>query len=365
MIACLSQEISSCELCVVFAKRWAYQLPQISATGDIPMKILTGIVVALLALWCGGWFAASWWANGRIGEVIEIQRQRGVEIDCADRAMSGFPFNMGVGCNSVTIRQADGSQIDAGAVRTAASLTAPGEANVEIDSPLTFHAGDNVFEANWKKLGAFVDATFDGGFDLTSFAFDGLTATNGEITAGVKTGTGLLRPQASEDVQNPGNLEAAVSLGGVTADIPGVTKLPPFSIQLDAMLEDGYRDIVEQQLSAVEVLNDGAKGEIRKAKLELSDGGKLVLGGPFELDENGILSGSVTVGLANPEAVMAWARSVSPALEQPVSLLTQSVAGMGVQTTLGGEQVRAIELTIDKGEVRLGFIKLLDLPPLK
>ena len=329
------------------------------------MKILTGTLIAVLALWCGGWFAGSWWANGKIGELIEVQRQRGVEIDCADRAMRGFPFNMGVGCDSVTIRQLDGSRIDLGAVRTAASLTAPGEASVEIDGPLTVPAGSNTLEANWKKMEAFADATFDGGFDLTSFAFDTLTARSGEITAGVNTGTGFLRPQKSNDAESSDNLEATVSLGDVTADVPGTVTLPPFSIELDAMLEGGYRDLVEQRLSAAEIINDGAQGEIRRLKLDLPDGGKLVLGGPLQLDENGILSGTVTIGLINPEAVMAWARSISPALDQPVSLLAQSVAGMGAPTVLGDEKVRAIELTIDRGEVRLGFIKLLDLPPLK
>lgn len=329
------------------------------------MKILIGILIAVLVLWCGGWFAASWWADGKIAEVIEVQRQRGVEIDCADRSMRGFPLNMGVGCDRVTISQPDGSQIDMGAVRTVASLTAPGEAQAEVDGPLTVQVGGTTFEANWGKLEAFADVRLDGGFDLTSFAFDGFIATRGEVSAGADTGAGFLRPQKADNAESSDNLEATITLGGMTADIPGVATLPSFSIELDAMLEDGYRDLVEQRLPVWEILLDGAQGEIRKAKLELPDGGKLVFGGPLQLDENGILSGTVTVGLANPEAVMAWARLVSPALEQPVSLLTQSVAGMGAEATLGGEQVRAIELTINKGEVRLGFIKLIDLPPLK
>ncbi|MGI9357418.1 MAG: DUF2125 domain-containing protein [Rhizobiaceae bacterium] len=330
------------------------------------MKFLVGIVIAILVLCCGGWFAASRWADGKIADVIEVQRQRGVEIDCADRAMGGFPFSMGVGCESITIRQPDGSQIDAGAVRSAASLTAPGEARIEIDSPFTVQSGRATLEAHWRKLEAFADATFDGGFERVSFSSHDLTIASGDISVILGSVSGkALRSKAYEKDRNSDGLYSQISLNDVTARLPNDISIPHFSIDMDGTLDDGYRDFVVRRLTVAEVMADGAHGVLQSAKLEMPNDGKLVLAGPFELGADGLLSGKVKVGIANPKAVKVWARAVSPALEQPASLLAKSVAEMGAETTLGGEEVRAIELTIDKGEVRLGFIKLLDLPALR
>ncbi len=329
------------------------------------MKILTGILIFLAVLWTGAWFAISSWLNGTIADAFEQQREKGMEINCVDQGMRGFPFNMGLGCGSVSVAQPDGSKIDFGALRTAASLTSPGEAHAEIDGPLTIQAGGSEVKADWTSLKTFIDLTFDGGFDIATFSFADLKLNTGPALFEAGNGNALLQPQAtSGETPQARHLETRVSVGGLKAEIPGTVSITPFTLDFDAMLEDGYQDLFIKQVPADELFTDGAKGSIRKAAIILPEGGKLVLSGPLELGTDGLLSGTMKVGLANPEQITAWARSISPALEQPMSLLTQSIAGMGAANIIAGEDVRSIELTIDRGEVRLGFIKLTDIPPL-
>ncbi len=329
------------------------------------MKIITWIVIVLAVLWSAAWFAISSWLDGTITDAIKQQQEDGLEITCADQGMRGFPFSMGLGCDKVSIVQPNGSQIDFGALRTAASLTSPGEAYAEIDSPMTIQLGGSDVKADWTSLKTFIDLNFGGGFDMTTFSFAGLKLNTGSAAIEAQSGDALVRPQpASGDQPQSGHLETEISLGDLQARLPGAVSIAPFTLKFDALLEDGYRDLFVNQIPANKLFDDGAKGEIRKAALLLPDGGKLVLSGPLELSDDGLLSGTVAIGLAKPDEVTAWARSISPALEQPISLLTQSVAGMGAPTTLAGEEVRSIELTIERGEVRLGFIKLADIPPL-
>ena len=113
------------------------------------------------------------------------------------------------------------------------------------------------------------------------------------------------------------------------------------------------------------VIRDGAEFEIRNLSLSLPDGGRLAFAGPLSVGEDGLLSGQIDVGVAEPEAVARWAGAINPQLAQQVGMVTQAVAGMGKSANFGGSELRSITLTIDRGVVRLGFIQLPDpIPPL-
>ena len=58
------------------------------------------LILVLFALWFGGWYAFANYADGKIAEAIDNTSQRGINIDCTNRAMRGFPFRIGHGACS-------------------------------------------------------------------------------------------------------------------------------------------------------------------------------------------------------------------------------------------------------------------------
>ncbi|MDD9911299.1 MAG: DUF2125 domain-containing protein [Ahrensia sp.] len=326
------------------------------------MKVLYGLVATLALLWTAGWFGLSYWVDAQLDRVIDVQRQNGMTIACSDRSMRGFPFYLGPACDSLSIEGADGSTVISGAVRSSVSLTAPGEAMLELDGPVQVQSGATTLLADWNSLSAFIDATFDGGFDLASFAVADLKVQSNAAQVSAVSGHGDVKPTTPGDANPRRDLTLALALKGLSTEISETTT-SPVDLDINATLDDAYRDLVERRLPWQLALADGASADIQQIRLVVPGEGVLSLAGPLQIGADGLVSGTVSVGLSNPQTLQNWALSVSPALEQSFALLAQSVAGMGVERNVLGMQLRAIDLTIDRGAVRLGFIKLIDLPP--
>ena len=92
--------------------------------------------------------------------------------------------------------------------------------------------------------------------------------------------------------------------------------------------------------------------------------GAIALSGPLTLSPEGFLSGTVSIGLQNRDGLAQWAQTLDPNAAQAVATLAQAVAGMGAARRFDGEEMPAIDLTLDDGNVSLGFIRLGRIPPL-
>ena len=130
-------------------------------------------------------------------------------------------------------------------------------------------------------------------------------------------------------------------------------------------MKDGYRDLVDRRLPIKTVLSDGANVRLANLVLSLEGGGKLGFSGPIRLSEDGLISGKVRMGISEPKSIGAWASRIDPNFQQAVAALAQATAGMGKPSKIGGNEMKTISVDIKRGEVRLGFIKLGKIPPVK
>lgn len=129
-------------------------------------------------------------------------------------------------------------------------------------------------------------------------------------------------------------------------------------------LKDGTTDLLANRMPLSQVLADGAGFDIELALLDVGDGA-IALSGPLTLSPQGLLSGTVSIGLQGRDGLARWARSLDPNAAQAVATLAQAVAGMGATRSFGDRDMPAIDLTLDEGDVRLGFINLGRIAPLQ
>ena len=63
------------------------------------------IVVILAAAWVGGWFWLAGWVDRNAEPTLAKIARRGVEVDCQNRTIVGFPFALRVACGKTAVAE--------------------------------------------------------------------------------------------------------------------------------------------------------------------------------------------------------------------------------------------------------------------
>ena len=149
---------------------------QTGASGVSRKYVRLAIAVVLaIALYTGGWFYAASWLKDRLTAQLSASAQGLHSASCGNLDVRGFPFRIGVFCDSVAIDdRPSGLSATFGALRSAAQVYRPGHAVLELDGPAQVRmTPDLVFNVDWDLLRASVVAWTDG-LDRASVAYDGL-----------------------------------------------------------------------------------------------------------------------------------------------------------------------------------------------
>lgn len=315
----------------------------------------------IFALWFGGWFAFAHYVDGKLGEGIKQAEADGLKIGCENRDVIGFPFRIGVECDQTFITtKRDAFRLEAGALKTAAQLYAPGKMVAELSSPFRTWAGTEQVVGNWENLRLFANANFSGGFELVSLTSKALDLTAAGNTIKFAEGGVHLRPTPSQI----SNLDLALNTRGLSGTFAAAPNLPPLDMVVDAQLTDGYQQLILGRKPFRQMLREGLEAQIRSAVFTMEGDGQFAVAGPLSVHEDGTLSGKLRLGIANPDAVKTWVSQINPQLASVVGNLAQAVNGMGAATKFGTQDIPSIEVTITRGEAKLGFITLGKIPPI-
>jgi hypothetical protein len=337
----------------------------------IPYRWLRVFIWALLlvaVIWTAVWFAASQWLDNKVGDITTSLSNRGTEIECANRTVSGFPFSMKVNCEKLGVVTVRGTErADFGALSTGASVFSPDVITSELKAPFITYAGGKELRANWSSLQAKVDANLQGGFDEFLLRSNRLNLSRDGLDVSARIHMMRFKPVRWTRKTDVGNtsLNFGFSTKQLALKAPNGVDIPPADIRGVAILKDGYRDLVDRRLPIKTVLSDGANVRLANLVLSLEGGGKLGFSGPIRLSEDGLISGKVRMGISEPKSIGAWASRIDPNFQQAVAALAQATAGMGKTSKIGGNEMKTISVNIKRGEVRLGFIKLGKIPPVK
>ena len=313
---------------------------------------LVGVLVALFALYSAGWF---WTANRLKTEtagLIAALASKGVQADCANMAVAGYPLRLAVTCDSLAYQDdARAVAASAGSVDAAASLFVPLWPSADFRGPLrTVAPGMTPLWIDW----------------------DGLRATTAlwwplpsRLTLAAEGLSGQTDPEDGDPVQlfSAGNAEAEFRpVGGdlaysgrvsdleIDAEAIGGRQVPPLDASGDATIKNG--------LALLRTGTRSLRGQsIDIGKLQLSSGeARVTLSGPLSVDEQGLIDARLEIRLRNPKAVGEVLGGVIP---ERKSQIEQGFAALAM---LGGG---ALPLTVVKGKASLGFIPLGRIGPVR
>ena len=317
---------------------------------------LAAAVVLAVALYTGGWFYAAGRLTDRLAGRLDASRGEMVSLTCGDLSVRGFPFRIGVFCDTVGVDdRPSGLSATFGALRSAAQVYRPGHAVVELDGPAQVRVTpDRVFVADWSLLRASAVAWTDG-LDRGSLAYDGLkgrlTVPSAAFSLGVSVGHGEAHLRRSGEA-----LDAAGAAERLSLDL-GDRVLPPLDVAVDMTIADAAGWI-----SAEGPPDDapyGAKVELRRLSLDLGEGRRAALSGPLTIGEDGYLSGTLDLDI---EGISVWRDRIAeafPEVEETARRIAQAILGLS-----GGKERAVVKLNLRDGTVYLGPFPIAFLPPI-
>ena len=311
------------------------------------------LLVLLFGLYSGGWFYLADKISSEFGQTISELNARGVEADCANFRVSGYPLRLAVDCDGMAYEDDAGNvAASAGAMTAVTSLVRPLLAEATVRGPLrTVAPGMPPLWLDWDNLNASAKLFWPlpRKISLVADGFSGQTdpadesdpvqlfsATKAQLDL-EPDGQNIVYSGQFEDLEIPPE-----ALDGRT--------VPPLDGVGAVTLKDGVALIRSRPQSlrgqAVEIAN-----------LELSSGeAHISVSGPAAVDAEGLLDADLVIKLRNPQAVAAI---LATAIPEQASKINQGFAALAM---LGSEP--SLPLKVVKGKAVLGFIPLGNIKPI-
>ncbi|HTN97809.1 MAG TPA: DUF2125 domain-containing protein [Nordella sp.] len=325
-------------------------------------------ILLFIILYSGAWFLAAHLLQGKLQAFLGDQRAAPVSVDCGGMNVAGFPFRIGLFCDTVRLDDtARGASVSLGALRSAAQVYQPGHAVVELDGPAQIRVSPGLsVSADWSLLHASLRATLSG-LDRLSLTYDQLDGTavlpafDDQAAPG---GTDRLAFAARHGEvhlqQNGGDLDMAASVEGFDAKpADGASFLPPIDGSIDLTLTD-RASLMEAGGLRPGALR-GSKGEIRNLTLDLGEGMVATASGPFSIDDQGLISGELSVTMKNIEG---WRRNlVKTFSDEDETAMVNNIANM-LTALASGRNEATVKLNLRDGIAFLAFFPIGELPRL-
>ena len=309
-------------------------------------------IVDAIAAYTGGWFYAARLVETETGAALAGMNGNGRRASCEEPQARGFPFRLGLFCRSVMYEDARrGLSFQARALRSAAQVYQPWRVVGELDAPGRLEApGLNALALDWESLRA--SARLSQPLpERVSVEARGLTVALDDQAA---TPAQLLTAQSVEAHMRPAgdDLDLALRFGEVRPDAAltrGVV-LPPLSGLADLVLSGGALP------GGMDGSLRGRAGLIRSLTVSTPDGAGVTVSGPVSVDEAGLVDAELQLMVREPMVLAKILGDLAPQARREIELAASAIA------TMGGNP--GMPLRIVKGEARLGFIPLGDVPPL-
>ena len=316
---------------------------------------LSVAVVIVAALYTGGWFYAASWVKDTLSQRLAASQQGTHSASCNNLSVRGFPFRIGLFCDSVGFDdRPSGLSASFGALRSAAQVYRPGHAVVELDGPVQVRVTpDLVFDADWDLLRASAVA-WTNGLDRASVTYDGLKGRLNVPSQAVSIG--IAAAHGEKHIRQSGEaLDVAASFDALSLDF-GDRVLPPLDVVADMTIADAARWISAEGPPTDVPL--GASVELRRLSLDLGDGKVVILSGPLKVGDDGYLSGTLDLDIAG---ITVWRDRISeafPEIAETAAQVAEAVKGLSK-----GDDRAVVKVTVEDGTVYLGIFPIAFIPP--
>lgn len=330
---------------------------------------IAGLAVFLMALGVGWYYA---WTHGarlldnEVSALIRNSNDAGREIECANRRVEGFPFRVGIFCDTVSAYAVrDGISIRTGALRSAAQFYAPNSLIAEMDGPLTASTQANgLYTADWASMRASARVGFDGvnriSFQTRQLVLNTPQPGNGpRLVAKLEGGELHLRPTPGEKDANA--VDLAFLLEKLEFSPTEGLPLPAFALSGDIRLDE-MREELKPGFNLLDHLRArGISGEIRRAQIAPLDGGIVTLSGTFAISPAGRLSTSLDVESTDTHAIADFLGRVMPGQADLWQQIEQTIVLLARADSSGARKLR---IEIENGIFLVGGFPVAEIPPL-
>ena len=316
---------------------------------------LAAAIVVAIAAYTAGWFYIGGELEAQTHRAIGRINAQGRRAGCESAQARGFPFRIGLFCDSVRYEDAMGGvAVSAGPLRSAAQVYDPYRVVSELDGPARLELpGLIAIELNWDLLhssariatplprtasaqGRNVRATA-----LDNPAGEALFAAN-VVEAHMRTRGDAVDLAASAEALT---LSDAVISGN---------HLPPLNASADLTVDDGVKLALAWDGSL-----RGRAGTIRSASVDAGEGAGFSVSGPFSVADDGLIDATLTLTIREPARLSKLLADAFPQFRETI----ESSLGLIAAVSAGGAPA-SLPLVITRGRPVIGFVALEPIPPL-
>lgn len=314
---------------------------------------LVAAIVTAIALYTGGWFYVAGLIDGEASKAIASANRNGVRLNCENSEVRGYPFRLGLNCQSVYFEDAtEGVSFSAGAFRTTAQVYNPTFLVGELDGVARLEApGLQPLTFDWDVLRSSVRLAEP----LPSRVSIEGRKFRASIAKGDVSGGSLFSAESLEAHMRPDGaaLDLAGAMSGFAVDrsLTGPRELPVLNGNVDLVLADGVRWAVSADKSL-----RGHSGTLRQLNLSPGPESSVNASGTFSVDHVGFVDAELAISVRGSEALADTLIRAFPEAAGQIASFAASLNALGDDTKL--------PLRVAKGEVSYGFIELGRIPPL-
>lgn len=317
--------------------------------------LLAVFAVVGMGVYSAGWYYLAGQLAGRVEGLIASLSEDGVSLSCDNLDVRGYPFRLGVFCDGITASDMTSGDMNVttAAFRSAAQIYRPNHVVSELEAPVRAVLANGASLAlDWQALQS---STVFGTSGLSRASLQG-NALVAQVEGGAIDATAdtlqLHTRRNGEDLELAFMLEGA-RLGGLVAP----TNLPSFDFVAEAIFSDGAGFLAGRRLAAEELR--GTSGVLSNATAAIDGGGRAVLNGPFEIAEDGLISGAFDLRIERLSDWQALIAAQMPGAEGTIETATGFLRAFG-----GGGDTISVTLQVSDGRVALGIIPIGRIPPI-
>ena len=315
--------------------------------------ITVGSIVAVLAaVWAGGWFALAAWAEGQVSGVLAQMGNRGLEVDCRDRDMVGFPFALKVACRQTAVAERQtGMQAALAGLTGGASVFSPRTAQFALASPAQVQSPflTAPAEISWGDADVDVAMNLNGpeavSFDTVDLAAE-LPLPNLPARVAARRAEGSLAPAAD------GGTDADLTFAGLAISSSDVT-VPPVDGRVSLWISAPPRALLAGRAGLQAPLS------ARLSDLTVSSGeARLSAAGDLSLDGEGVMDGTVTLRIAGAEALPGFIAALPADGQKLANTVVGALLTFGTPTEVEGQRASELRIEIVRGEATVGPVSV-------
>lgn len=314
---------------------------------------LVAFLAVLFAVYSAGWFYFANRVRAEAAVTIAALNAQGINADCANLAVSGYPVRFAVSCDNTAYQDdANNVVISTGAITATLPVYRPLSPDASIIGPLrTAAPGMTPLWLDWDRMNLSTGLSWPvtQRISLQAEGFSGQTDPQDE-TDPLQL---FSADKASVEMRPEGpDLTTSASFGAlqIDAEAIGGRTLPPLDVSVEATVKNG--------MSLIAAKTESLRGQSLDLKQAVLSSGTATIhvSGPLAVDAEGLVDADLTITLKDPQALATILATAVPEQQRQIQ------QGFAALTMMGSEP--KLPLKIVKGKAAMGFIPLGQIGPL-